>query len=78
MHNHLTWGRHVNDECCTDFTGDQPNFMFMQEDHWDQHMDEDEDRPSWEDIIFQIDGAYIWKHDILWGFEPDRDYHKEE
>lgn len=32
---------------------------FIQEDEYDQHMDEDEEKPDWEDML--CDGyAYVW------------------
>lgn len=32
----------------------------IQEDHWDQHMDEDEDRPTWEDMACDVPNGYLW------------------
>lgn len=31
-----------------------------QEDHYDQHMDEDEDKPEWGTMIASVGGVYVW------------------
>ena len=51
-----------NDECTTDLNDpDLRDLRCIQEDHYDQHMDEDKDgeKPSWEDMICQA-GDYIF------------------
>ena len=43
-------------------TGDAslPNLRFIQEDEYDQSMDEDEDRPEWDEMICSTDNGYVW------------------
>lgn len=38
------------------------NLRFIQEDHYDQFMDDDEDKPSWDSMLFYtcIIPAYVW------------------
>lgn len=35
------------------------DLLLIQEDHYDQHMDEEEDKPTWDSMLFMA-GAYIW------------------
>ncbi len=44
----------------SDFYGDKEDLRFIQEDHYDQHMDHDEDKPSWDDMICFTEGHYIF------------------
>lgn len=46
-----------NDDATTDFD-DLPNLLLIQEDHYDQHMDEDE-KPAWDDMIVSC-GDYVF------------------
>lgn len=39
------------------------DLRLIQEDHYDQHMDHEEDRPSWESMLF-MEGAYVWFADV--------------
>ncbi len=38
------------------------SLRIIQEDHYDQHMDEDEDKPEWDDILVYVVTvpAYVW------------------
>jgi hypothetical protein len=36
-----------------------PSIRCIQEDEYDQHMDEGEDKPTWEDMLFS-DPEYTW------------------
>lgn len=38
------------------------DLRLIQEDHYDQHMDHEEDRPTWEAMLF-MEGAYVWFED---------------
>src|SRR6185369_1847525 len=55
---------------CTDMTTsfsevDDPaanglrDLLLIQEDHYDQHMDEVDDKPTWDSMLF-LSGAYVW------------------
>jgi hypothetical protein len=35
------------------------DLLLIQEDHYDQHMDHDEDKPTWDSMLFMA-GAYVW------------------
>lgn len=37
-----------------------PGFYVIQEDHYDQHMDHDEDKPEWDDMVAQVMNGYMW------------------
>jgi len=37
-----------------------PDLRFIQEDEYDQSMDEDEDRPEWDTMICSTDNGYVW------------------
>lgn len=37
-----------------------PNVWIIQEDHYDQHMDEDENKPEWETMICMVNGFYVF------------------
>jgi len=53
------WDSHFNpDEYDSDLTG----FRVIQEDEYDQHMDEDEDKPSWESMVADVPNGYLWMH----------------
>lgn len=49
-----------NDDCTTDL-GDPElrDLKLIQEDHYDQHMDDDEDKPEWDDMIWS-GGDYLF------------------
>lgn len=36
------------------------DFYVIQEDHYDQHMDDDEDKPEWDDMVAQVMNGYLW------------------
>lgn len=38
------------------------DLRIIQEDHYDQHMDEDEDKPDWDDMLFDVCNvpSYVW------------------
>lgn len=36
------------------------DFTVIQEDHYDQHMDEDPDKPSWDDMVAEVSNGYLW------------------
>lgn len=36
------------------------DFYVIQEDHYDQHMDEDPDKPSWDDMVADVPNGYLW------------------
>jgi hypothetical protein len=36
------------------------DLRFIQEDEYDQHMDDDPDKPTWEDMILSGSGYYVW------------------
>lgn len=38
------------------------DLRIIQEDHYDQHMDHDEDRPTWKDMLFSVCTvpSYVW------------------
>ena len=36
------------------------DFYVIQEDHYDQHMDEDPDKPSWDDMVSDVPNGYLW------------------
>lgn len=38
------------------------DLLLIQEDHYDQHMDLDDDKPSWDKMLFMA-GAYVWFSD---------------
>jgi hypothetical protein len=42
-----------------DYDSDLPGFRVIQEDEYDQHMDNDEDRPDPDDAI-QVPNGYLW------------------
>lgn len=35
-------------------------FRVIQEDEYDQHMDEDPDKPEWDDMIADVPNGYLW------------------
>lgn len=37
-------------------------FYVIQEDHYDQHMDDDEDKPEWDDMVSMVQNGYLWMH----------------
>lgn len=37
-----------------------PGFYVIQEDHYDQHMDEDEDKPTWDNMVAMVQNGYLW------------------
>jgi hypothetical protein len=37
-----------------------PSLKAIQEDEYDQHMDDGEDRPSWDKMIDSVGSAYLW------------------
>lgn len=37
-----------------------PGFYVIQEDHYDQHMDEDPDKPTWESMVADVPNGYLW------------------
>jgi hypothetical protein len=43
-----------------DETSTLPGFYVIQEDHYDQHMDEDEDKPSWDSMVAMVQNGYLW------------------
>jgi hypothetical protein len=53
-----------NNEATVDVEGDETvrNLRIIQEDHYDQHMDEDEDVPEWDKQLCYvvIVPAYVW------------------
>lgn len=36
------------------------DFYVIQEDHYDQHMDDDPDKPEWDDMVAQVMNGYLW------------------
>ena len=36
------------------------DFYVIQEDHYDQHMDEDPDKPSWDSMVGSVANGYLW------------------
>ena len=53
------WDSHFNPE---DYGSDLTGFRVIQEDEYDQHMDEDEDKPSWESMVADVPNGYLWMH----------------
>ena len=57
-----------NNDAGTDFEDGTRDIMVIQEDHYDQHMgeeDEDdddynEDKPTWDSMIAEVSGAYVF------------------
>ena len=52
-----------NDEASVDFEGSRPfGLTIVQEDHYDQHMDDDVDKPSWDTMLVYVCTvpAYVW------------------
>lgn len=43
-----------------DETSTLQGFYVIQEDHYDQHMDEDPDKPTWEDMVCDVPNGYLW------------------
>jgi hypothetical protein len=43
-----------------DETSTLQGFYVIQEDHYDQHMDEDPDRPEWTDMVCDVPNGYLW------------------
>lgn len=43
-----------------DVTSTLPGFYVIQEDHYDQHMDDDEDKPSWDSMVGMVQNGYLW------------------
>lgn len=46
---------------CTEI--DQPDvqeLQLIQEDEYDQHMDDDPDKPEWDDMLGYFAGHYVW------------------
>lgn len=37
-------------------------FRVIQEDEYDQHMDEDPDKPTWDDMVADVPNGYLWMH----------------
>lgn len=50
------WDAYFNPE---DYDSDLPGFRVIQEDEYDQHMDDDEDRPDADDAI-TVPNGYLW------------------
>lgn len=50
---------HGNWDASTDFDGSLDDLRFIQEDEYDQHMDEDEDKP--EDYLVYAGGHYVFE-----------------
>lgn len=64
MFDDYIWNGHW--DCTTSFDEvDNPaanglrELRLIQEDEYDQHMDHDEDKPTWDAMLFQA-GAYVW------------------
>jgi hypothetical protein len=36
------------------------SFYVIQEDHYDQHMDDDPDKPEWDDMVAYVSNGYLW------------------
>ncbi len=53
---------HGNCDSHVSFDTGLPSLKIIQGDHYDQHMDEDEDKPSWDDMLFDICyvPSYVW------------------
>lgn len=51
-----------NDATVTFDTGRTLRLLIIQEDHYDQHMDEEEDKPTWDDMVASICHvpSYFW------------------
>jgi len=52
-----------NNEANVDFEGSRKfSLRIIQEDHYDQHMDDDEDKPEWDDQFCYVVTlpAYVW------------------
>ncbi len=51
-----------NNDATVVFDTGLPSLKIIQEDHYDQHMDEDEDKPEWDDMLFDICHvpSYVW------------------
>lgn len=43
-----------------DETSTLQGFYVIQEDHYDQHMDEDPDKPTWESMVCDVPNGYLW------------------
>jgi len=43
-----------------DETSTLQGFYVIQEDHYDQHMDDDPDKPSWESMVAEVPNGYLW------------------
>ena len=41
---------------------DLTGFRVIQEDEYDQHMDEDEDKPDHDDMLADVPNGYLWMH----------------
>lgn len=49
-----------NWDSSTDFEDGLPSLRLIQEDEYDQHMDDDEDAPEHDDIIAEVRGGYLF------------------
>jgi hypothetical protein len=48
-----------NDTATTEFGDGMADLLLIQEDHYDQHMDDDADKPDWDDMIVYA-GDYVF------------------
>lgn len=53
------WDSHFNPD---DYGSDLTGFRVIQEDEYDQHMDEDEDKPEVETMLGDVPNGYLWMH----------------
>lgn len=51
-----------NNDSVVRFDTGLPSLKIIQEDHYDQHMDDDEDKPAWGDMLFSVTNvpSYVW------------------
>ncbi|MNK40199.1 hypothetical protein D3C87_588420 [compost metagenome] len=50
-----------NWDSCTEIDlPDVQELRFIQEDEYDQHMDNDPDKPEWDDMLGYMAGHYVW------------------